>query len=81
MKGVIVHVNEEKRPQSSPVRRGLHGGGFQEARRIHSGDQVDQGLWFGEHGKWQIDSNHQVEVEVQCIVRDLATAERECDEV
>jgi hypothetical protein len=83
MKGVIVHVNEENTAAVIACEtEDYMVVDFKKPGRIHHGDQVDtQGLWFGEHGKMADQtSNHQVEVEVQCIVRDLATAERECDE-
>lgn len=46
-------------------------------------DAVDtQGLWFGEHGKiLNRTSGKSVEASVQCIVRDLASARHECDDL
>lgn len=84
MKGVIIHLSDNQlagviaceTEDYMVIDLGKPG-------RFTKGDQVDtQGLWFGEHGKiLNKTSDKQVEVSVQCIVRDLASARHECDDL
>jgi len=83
MKGVIVHINATRTAAVIACEtEDYMVVEFKKPSRPSMGDHVDtQGLWFGEHGKiMNKTSGHQVEIEVQCIVRDFATAERECND-
>jgi hypothetical protein len=83
MNGVIVHVNGIKMTAVIACETGDHMVvGFKKLNQFITGDEVDtEGLWFGEHGEMMNKgSRRRIEVEVQCIVRDLESAKHACND-
>ncbi len=84
MNGVITHVSKNKMAAVVACETEDYMViDLEKPGQFAKGDSVDtQGLWFGEHGKvLNTTSKRNFEVTVQCIVRDLASAQHECEDL